>query len=149
MIVTVAGVLEHAEAFGRMLADFYSRLAQDTRREGVRLLTDYMSRHRTRIREALAKLDPDEMERVRSQSIRYEPEAADCRCLDRIHLSPDATAAEALDAAVTLDGCLVNLYRQAARQTDDEEARDVFEGLIRAEERDEIELKKIKAMDYF
>jgi hypothetical protein len=50
---------------------------------------------------------------------------------------------------VTFDQCLVNLFRQAARQDIDEEARELFEGLIRMEERDEIELKKIKAMDYF
>jgi len=54
-----------------------------------------------------------------------------------------------LDAAVTFDECLVRLYRQAARQSADAEVRALFEGLIRAEQRDEIELKKIKAMDYF
>jgi len=149
MVITVADVLKHAEIFEKSLADFYAQLAQDTHREGVRLLTDYMSRHRVRIHEALSRLDQGEVARVRAQPIRYEPQAADCHCFDSIDLSPDATAAEVLDVAVTLDACLVNLYSQALRQTDDVETIEVFSSLIRFEERDEIELKKIKAMDYF
>ncbi len=54
-----------------------------------------------------------------------------------------------LDAAVILDECLVRLYRQVLQQPVDEEIRELFESLVRAEQRDEIELKKIKAMDYF
>ena len=60
-----------------------------------------------------------------------------------------ATAADVLDMAVTFDECLVRLYRQVLRQELDEEVTAVFESLLHAEERDEIELKKIKAMDYF
>ena len=50
---------------------------------------------------------------------------------------------------VTLDECLVKLCRQAAVETDDTEARELFESLVCTEQRDGIELKKIKAMDYF
>ena len=54
-----------------------------------------------------------------------------------------------LDVAVILDECPVSLYRQVLPQPVDEEIREFFESLVRSEERDEIELKKIKAMDYF
>ena len=148
-IITIDEVLEHAERFEQMLADYYSGLAEHTTREGVRLLTDYMSRHRVRLKEALEKLSPEIVERIRKERIRYEPQAADCRCFEGIDLPDDATAAQVLDAAVTLDECLVRLYRQVVRQSTDPDVQDVFESLVRLEERDEIELKKIKAMDYF
>ena len=148
-VVTVADVLRHAEQFERMLADYYRHLAEETPREGVRLLTDYMSRHRARLTGALARLDPDQVRRIREEPIRYEPQAADCRCFEGVDLPAEATAGQVLDIAVTLDECLVRLYRQAARQSADLEVRALFESLIRAEQRDEIELKKIKAMDYF
>ena len=149
MVVTVADVLKHAESFEKILGAYYERLAEETRREGVRLLAGYMSRHRVRIGEALDKLPHDRVERIRSTPIHYEPQGADCRCFDGMDLPPDATAAQVLDAAVVFDECLIRLYRQAVRQTEDEEVRDLFESLIHAEESDEIELKKIKAMDYF
>ncbi len=148
-VITMQEVFRHAEAFERMLADFYGKLAQRTEREGVRLLTSYMSRHRERIADALSKLDEDQIRRIRSVPLHYQPQAADCRCLEGVEIPDDAGAREVVDAAVTFDECLVRLYRQAARQSADDEVRALFEGLIRAEQRDEIELKKIQAMDYF
>ncbi len=148
-VVTIEDVLKHAERFEQMLADFYAELSGHSSREGVRMLTDYMSRHRKRIAEALEKLSPQQSSRICSAPLRYEPQAADCRCFKRVELHDNATAAEVLDAAVILDECLVNLYRQVLQQPINEEIRGLFESLVRAEQRDEIELKKIKAMDYF
>lgn len=148
-IITVADVLKHAEAFEQMLAEYYSNLSEHTVREGVRLLTDYMSRHQVRIAAALNKLSPQQILHLGNTPLRYEPQAADCRCFDGMELPPDATAAQVLDVAVTFDECLVNLYRQVVQQPVDEEIREIFESLIRAEQNDEIRLKKIKAMDYF
>ena len=148
-VITIEDVLKHAERFEQMLAGFYADLSEHSCREGVRLLTDYMSRHRKRIAEALERLSPEQVRRVCSAPLRYEPQAADCRCFDRIELLDNSSAAAVLDAAVIFDECLVSLYRQVLQQPVDEEIRELFESLVRTEQRDEIELKKIKAMDYF
>ena len=148
-VVTINDVLHRAEQFERSLAEYYAGLSHRTTREGVRRLTDYMSRPRVRIHEELAGLSPEQIRRVRAAPLRYEPQAADCRCFEGIELPPEACAADVLDAAVTLDECLVRLYRQVLQQPVDEEINAVFESLVRVEQRDEIELKKIKAMDYF
>ncbi len=148
-IVTVADVLKHAEAFEQMLAEYYSDLSEHAVREGVRLLTDYMSRHQARIAAALDKLSPQQILRIGNTPLRYEPQAADCRCFEGVELAADATAAQVLDVAVRFDECFVNLYRQVVQQPVDEEIKEIFESLIRAEQNDEIRLKKIKAMDYF
>ena len=99
-VVTIADVLHHAERFEQMLSDFYADLAEHTSREGVRMLTDYMSRHRNRIAEALEKLSPEDAKGVCAAPLRYEPQAADCHCFDSIDLPPDATSASVLDAAI-------------------------------------------------
>jgi hypothetical protein len=148
-VVTIADVLERARHFEDMLADYYAAIARSTTREGVRLLTDYMSRHRQRIDAELAELSAEQAHYIRTLPIRYEPHAADCQCFAGMHLPADAPAAQVLDNAVCLDGCLIELYRQAAAQVHDEESLAFFQGLIRCEERDAIELKKIRAMDYF
>ena len=148
-IITIEDVLKHAEWFEQMLADFYSDISTHSHREGVRLLTDYMSRHRIRIIETLEKLSPEQVHRICSVPLRYEPHAADCSCFDRIKLPDDPSAEAVLDAAVILDECLVSLYRQVLQQPVEEEIRELFENLVLGEQQDEIELKKIKAMDYF
>lgn len=148
-VITIDDVLKHAEKFEQMLADFYADLFTHSHREGVRLLTDYMSRHRIRIIEALEKLSPEQVRRICSVPLQYEPHAADCNCFDRIELPEDPSAGAVLDAAVILDECLVSLYRQVLQQPVEEEIRELFESLVLWEQQDEIELKKIKAMDYF
>ncbi len=148
-IVTISQVLACAEDFERILAEFYTRLSQETTREGVRLLTDYMSRHRQRTHEALNKLPGRDMYRICKTPLRYEPRAADYHCFEGVELTPDATAAEVLDTAIKFDECLVRFYRQVTQQSVDQEVKELFENLIHWEQDDEITLKKIKAMDYF
>ena len=60
-------------------------------------------------------------------------------------IPPDATAQKLLDVARNLDECLLNRYREILDPTFDEEVREVSESLLRAERRDENELKRIKA----
>ena len=148
-IITVADVLRTAEDVEAKLVDYYAEIAEHATSEGVKLLADYMGRHRRHLSEALGRLGDAEREEVSSFPIRYEPLAPDCTCVEGRELPPDATAAEVLDIAIEIDGCLIDLYRQVLTQDVDQEVQDLFESLVRAEERDTIELKKIKAMDYF
>lgn len=148
-VITIAQVLEHAEQFEQELVDFYAKLATESSREGVRLLTDYMSRHRKRISEALDKLSPEQIHLITSAPLKYEPKTPDSKCFERLSLPDDATASQVLDAAVALDECLVDLYRQVLAQPLEAEARDLFKSFLWVEKSDEIELKKIKALDYF
>ena len=151
-VVTIAEVLRHVEVFERMLAEFYANLSHQTTREGVRLLTDYMSRHRLRTHIALFKLPVERVEeiyRICHTPLRYEPQGADKHCFEGIKLPRDATTAEVLDAAIEFDECLIRFYRQVVQQPVDQEIKELFESLIRREQDDEIQLKKIKAMDYF
>jgi len=148
-VVTVADVLRRAREFERMLEEFYAGLSEKSTREGVRMLLRYMSRHSRRIADALDGLSEERLRRIESAQLAYEPQAADCRCFEGVRLSPDATAAEVLDVAVSFDECLVRLCKQVVQQAVDQDVKVLFENLIRTEELDEIELKKIKAMDYF
>ena len=148
-IITIKDVLDHAERFEQMLADYYTSFAHRASRDGVRLLVDYMGRHRKRIAQVLEELSPEHVQRICSEPLRYEPQAADRRCFEGIDLPDGASAADVLDVAVRLDECLAKLYRQVLQQPVDEEVREFFESLLHAEEGDEIELKKIKALDYF
>jgi rubrerythrin len=148
-VITVEDVLRTAEDFESALVDYYADLSERTTKQGVKLLVDYIGRHRRRLSEALDRLPEGASERIRSRPIRYEPVPPDRSCFEDNVLPPDASASEVLDIAVEVDECLMALYRQVLRQDLDPEVRELFEGLVKCEERDTIDLKKIKAMDYF
>ena len=151
-IITVAEVLERVNDFERMLAEFYAKLSNQTTREGVRLLSDYMSRHRQRTHKALLELPIDEAEEIRRvchTSLRYEPQGLGKCCFEGIELGPNASADEVLDVAIKFDECLIRFYKQVSQQHVSQHIKELFESLARKELSDEIELKKIKAMNYF
>ncbi len=148
-MTTIADVLKQAERFEEMLAEYYQALAERSTREGVKLLADYMSRHRVRIGEELAKLPADRIAHISASPLRYQPDAADCKCFEGINLADDADATQVLNTAMTLDECLMGLYRQVLQQDVEPDVYELFDSLLRSEQQDEIELKKIRAMDYF
>ena len=147
--VSVEDVLEHARGFEQELAAYFRNIADNTTRDGVRLIADYMSRHRLRLEGALRDMSPEQRKRLKRVMLPFDPEVADCHCFEELQLTPDSTAAEVLDAAIRLDSCLVSLFKQALQETVDPVARELFESLVRSEERDAVRLKKMKAMDYF
>ncbi|MBW2726201.1 MAG: hypothetical protein JRE71_17630 [Deltaproteobacteria bacterium] len=148
-VTNVACVLRRAGDFEHQLMIYYLDLAEQTTREGVRLLTDYMARHRRRLAEALERFPAKDYQWISAHPLRYEPVASECDHFAARILPSDATAAEVLDLAIELDECLISLYRQVAQQDVEPEVKELFESLVRAEERDEILLKKIKATHYF
>ncbi len=147
--ITLGEILGHVERFEQSLGDYYANLCRKTTHEGVRLLTDYMSRHSLRIHELLEKVPADTRKVLYSTPIPYMPELPGENNIKQAHLPANPTASEVLDAAIQFDDCLVKMYHSVADQAVSQEIKDFFEYLIRDMETDEIQLKKIKAMDYF
>lgn len=147
--VTIGQVLDHVEAFEGMLVDFYQRFSRENPHEGVRLLTEYMSRHSHHIKKFLSDLPTRQVKHMLKVPLSYEPHVPDCHCFESIDLPWDADANHVLDAAVLLDECLMQLYRQVVDQPVESQVKELFEELIQTLQQDEIQLKKIKAMNYF
>lgn len=148
-VITVREIICKVEEFETMLSVHYKKIADNTQKEGVRLLSEYMARHRIRIHEALDKLDLDIDSPILNTTLRYQPKAADCTCFEKIKLPDNPTAKDLLNEAIQFDDCLVNLYKQVLSQSIPSEVEIIFNSLVQAERRDQIELHKIIATDYF
>ena len=149
LAITLGEILGHVEHFEQLLGDDYANLSRKTTHEGVRLLTDYMNRHSLRIHELLEKVPLDARKVIFSTPIPYMPELPGKNSINQVNLPVDPTAGEVLDAAIQFDNCLVKMYHSVADQPVSQDIKDFFDYLIRYMETDEIQLKKIKAMDYF
>ena len=149
-IVTVGDLLDRAEEFEKRLENYYVAIRDESENNGVRLLTYYLSKHRRRLRRALARLDTGECLRVRRIELKY----ADDLTLDKeprpMQTPPaEVTGEELLQAAVEHDSMLIALYRRVRKQPIIAEAQAFFDALVRVEERDIVMLKKMLAVHYF
>ncbi|MCK4960561.1 MAG: hypothetical protein KAT00_14210 [Planctomycetes bacterium] len=151
-IITIAELLRQVEEFERKVTDLYEKLSGETTHEGVHMVADYLSRHRLRTHRALLALPADsveQMRQIRNTPLRYEPEEPGRHFFDNIELPADATADDLLDIAISFDECLIKFYQQVVQRPIDRNIKTFFESLIRWEEGDEIEMKKMKATHYF
>ena len=149
-IVTVGDLLDRAEEFEQRLETYYVAIRDESEDNGVRLLTYYLSKHRRRLRRALADLDAGKAGRIRRIELKY----ADDLALDReprpMQTPPaDVKGEELLDAAVEHDTMLIGVYKRVLQQPAISEAQAFFEALISVEERDIVMLKKMLAVHYF
>ncbi|HEG42519.1 MAG TPA: hypothetical protein ENH94_00570 [Phycisphaerales bacterium] len=143
--VTVRQIIDKVDRFEAKVARFYDNLSRESNVEAVRLLSDYVSRHRVRTKEAFSRLPEDEQKHIYSIIMKYEPLMPGEHCFDDVELSEDATVAEVLETVRRFDECIAQMYRQIVLKPVHHEVKDIFEKLIEWEENDEVELKKLEA----
>lgn len=149
-VVTVKDMLERAADFERRLEAYYAALRDTSKDDGVRLLVQYLARHRRHLPEALASVAPEDLSGIRTVPLKYDdPEFSPERCFAGISPRSDMRGREVLDQAIALVEELIRFYRWVGSQPLGTQAQSLFDTLRRIEERHVIELKKIRAMDYF
>jgi hypothetical protein len=149
-VVTLGDVLDSVADFERKLESFYADLRDRTTRDGTRLLTYYLARHRRHLPEALECCSGSDLAGIRRTPFKYDgPEFEPAACFEGRDLPSDVTGGELLDTAIELVSLLTSVYRWLAEQPLGEKAKSLFTSLLRIEERHLIELKKTKATDYF
>ena len=149
-IASVGDLLDKAAKSEIAIEDYYARLRDETKDEGVRLLTYNFSRHRRHLEDALSSCQPARLKRIRSvllkHAVEFSPES-EHGVLGKP--AGDVNGKQLLEAAIQYDEGLAGFYRRILEQPLTGEARELFESLIRVEERDIVMLKKMLAMDYF
>ncbi|MHC4787702.1 MAG: hypothetical protein ACYS8K_00630 [Planctomycetota bacterium] len=116
----------------------------------MRLLTYYLARHRRHLPEALESIPRRQIEHASHVPLKYDDSEFNPRkCFEGRRLPSTATGEELLAVAIELVAELLRFYRWMVQQPLGEEATEIFQDLLTIEEKHVIELKKIKAMDYF
>jgi hypothetical protein len=149
-VLNLGEILDRAQDYERLLESYYADLRDRTTCDGTRLLTYYLARHRRHLLEALRTFTSSDLVYVQRTPLKYNgpglPLEAD---LEEKKLSPDAKAEQLLDAAIELVEALASVYRWVAEQDLGTKPLGLFVSLLKMEETHIVELKKIKAMDYF
>ena len=148
--VTAGDMLDRAQDFERRLEALYADLRDRVTNDGARLLVYYLARHLRHLPEALETVPPADLTEIRAAPIKYDDTDFDpARRFATLGCDSAITGRELLDHAISLVEELIRFYRWVAAQPLGEKPHDLFDTLRRIEERHVVELKKIRAMDYF
>lgn len=149
-IVSIEQLFERAEAFEQRLEDYYAEVRNESKGDGVRLLTYYLSKHRHHLNEALENFTPEQIAKVKTVKLKYDVEFD---VEKNFHLmkvpAVEVTGENLLQSAISHDAELITLYKSILEQPLGEEVTIFLESLVRVEERDIVMLKKTLAMNYF
>lgn len=149
-MVTIGDMLARAEDFEMRLERFYADLRDRATSDGVRLLTYYLARHRKHLPEAMENFDSERVRKWKRVLLKYDDTDFDPhRLFSGRHLSDDVTADQLLAHAIELVEHLIRFYRWMTMHTHGKSEQQLFEFVLRIEENHVVELKKMKAMDYF
>ena len=149
-IVSIEDLLDRASQFEERLERYYAAIRDESKDNGVRLLTYYLSRHRRHLQEALSNFKQEEISRIKKIKLKYNIEFYPEREFKLIKTPPqEVRGEELLEAAVGYDLELITLYKSILKQPLIQEAAGLMESLVRMEEKDIVMLKKMIASHYF
>lgn len=119
-------VIEKARTFHHELAEFYHRIGTVVDRERVQLLLEYLGGHEERRERQLTEFARSTSVSILDTWYQFPPDTRVRDALQKIHIRPDMTVAEAVCMALQLDENLLRLYRQAAEGAPVEHLREAF-----------------------
>lgn len=149
-ITSIGDLLGKASTFEEHLQERYAVLRDTTTDEGVRLLTYYLAKHCRRLEKALTEFGSAKIAKIREIKLKYDVDFDPERTFAILRVPAEEVRGPALlDAVVQHDAGLIELYGKIMEQPLGDEAKALFESLIRVEERDIVMHKKMIAMNYF
>ncbi len=140
----VRDVLNEVVVFYRRLRDFYDELAEQTDRERVRMMLDYMSRHAAHFETTLAEYDRQRGQSLLDMWMQFVPSERALKVPKAETLHGDMTVDEVVELALRMDEELAAFYEEAARLATVPEVQELFERLGEQQE-DERERLKVNA----
>jgi rubrerythrin len=143
-------ILRHVAEFHEQLSNFYSQLENQTGKERVKMLLDYLSRHETHLAESIRAYGEDASRKVLNTWFRDPQEADAAQAIKRLQISPDLSIDEVVEMGLKLDNRLITAYRQMADTAESEDVRNVFQNLLALEEQEKHRLAKnsLRVMDF-
>jgi rubrerythrin len=142
----IKDILKRGVEFHKLLADFYVKVKDDSKKDSVKLLADYMARHEKTLESLLSQVGKEQEKQITEEWIKYEPGFATYNCFDDINVNKNSGVDEIIDAGLTLNQCLIDLYHQTAEVGPTEEIKTLFSSLENAEIAEKKKLARMRGM---
>lgn len=142
----VKDILKRAVEFHKTLEGFYSRIENETGKKSVKLLSDYMARHEKVLEALLGQITERQEKQIAEEWIKYPPNFAACLCFEELKVGKDSSVDEVIDAGLTLNQCLIDLYHHTAEIAPTNEIKLLFASLETEEIAEKKKLARMRGM---
>lgn len=128
-------ILDHARAFYGTLSDYFERLTHVTDKERIRMLLLYLVESERARGNALLEYERTAPVDLMDTWFKCGPDKADGSCFNPDALLADMDVDEVIQEAIRLENCLSALYSEMADRAQTDEVRELFETLLRSNEK--------------
>ena len=134
---TVKDLLEHARSFHALLSEWYRARGREAEGGRVRMLLEYLAQREGQLADHLEAFEATASKTSLNTWFTFTgAEALDQR-LKEARIAEDASLDDVVQAVLQLDETIAELYRFLAAESPSEELREVFQSLLREEEKEE------------
>jgi hypothetical protein len=134
---TVRHVVDDARKFHKELEALYEKQSDQTNRDKLRMILDFMGRHETALEQWTAETEAGVAPGILDMRLHFMPDIAECEDFGSATLSEDISVHEAIRTALRFDDCLVAYYRQMAEGPVPPEVKRLFRLFLRTEQSEE------------
>ncbi|CAI8821424.1 MULTISPECIES: hypothetical protein [Methylococcus] len=134
----VRDVLDHGKELHDQIRAYYETLKKQTDQSEIRLkmALDYLSRHEDEQKEMLERFEENARSALLNTWLQFAPSDHVEELLAKTKPRPGMSVDEVVQIACAFDDALVTLYKEAAAEMDDPKARNVFNNLAEASEKE-------------
>ena len=139
---TARDILDHARDFHNQLGTFYRSLSNQSEKQRVKMLLDYMSQQEGHLEDTLARYKEHVSEKMLNTWFQYPPPKEILSICKEVSLDEkmDLSVDDVIALVVKLDQCLIDLFQDAVEKAKTDALRDVFKNLVEMEKRYKLEL---------
>lgn len=129
-------VLDYGIELHAQLRTLYSDLSERSDQARVKMVLDYLSRHERNRAEALRRFEQPPHVHCLDVWLQYAPSLEIEQMLKDCVIRPDMSVDDVVKIALRFDNALIEIYKEAAREAEDTNARAIFENLVEMEEKE-------------
>ena len=130
----IKSIIDHAREFHRMIAEYYHTQSDLADIPRVKMLLEYLEHHERSIEKILSDYEPDAAQKLLKIWSKYSPCEQKLEELRKMLNNPATNEEEIVRQAIVMDDCLLDLYRQLAKQTDNSSVKEILENMLSLEE---------------
>lgn len=135
--ITVREILDQAQEIHHRLGEHFHQLADDAEKDRLRMLLHYLQRHESSMEESIREFEALARESVLNTWYLFVPETDIQKEIEAAHITETSSPSDIIGAAIRLDNCLIKLYEKMADTAASEDVRNLFEELLRMEQKEE------------
>jgi rubrerythrin len=139
-------IIDYVRLFHEKMSEFYGQLREQTEKQRIKMLLDYLCQHERHREETLEEYKKGASSKVLNNWFKYVPENIPFDCFENIAINPDMSVDDVVDNALSLNNCLIEMYKGLIEVTKVEEVKEMFCSLLKRIEKEEKNLVRDAAM---